>query len=84
MFRLSEVDNAEILLRNLTDTATGICESAEDVTYSCNLIFTLQGKEIIADIMTNTGHGSPLLTCPRAIEPETWARLDWTFAAPDM
>lgn len=44
----------------------------------------MHGKEIATDIMTDTGHGKPLLALPRATKSESWARLNWTFAAPDM
>ena len=80
--RLPDTRLAEEILRYLTDSDLSICKDSSQVDYSTEITIALPGKEIAAEIRTNTGR--PQLATPRTIVPEAWGRLNWTVAAPDM
>lgn len=82
MIRLPNVEEAEALVRYLTDPSMGVCVDAHGVRSSSDLTLTIQGMEVVAEILHTADQ--PQLASPRAQQPEEWARINWTVAAPEM
>lgn len=71
------------MIQHLINPKQGICNGVGDLMRGCEITLTIQGQEIKTDSM-EPFHQKTQLSMVRAMVPDTWARLNWIVAAPDM
>jgi hypothetical protein len=76
-------EKAEQLLQFILRPSSDICKVLEDVRRGCEITIVANGLEIKTEA-DYPSHGRIQLTMVRATRAESWARLNWTVAAPDM
>lgn len=81
--RFPDTHQAETLLRFLIKPEQGICGGPGAVKVSHEVIVDVDGLEIKTEAEVLRGR-KPQLSMARAAKPETWGRMNWTIAAPDM
>ncbi|KAF5025265.1 hypothetical protein F66182_2650 [Fusarium sp. NRRL 66182] len=81
--KLQDTDRAEQLLQFLVKPDAMVCRDPAHMRRGCEVIVVTQDQEITAEADYVPDQGMQL-TMVRATKPETWARLNWTVAAPDM
>ncbi|KAF4974506.1 hypothetical protein FZEAL_8602 [Fusarium zealandicum] len=81
--KLQDASKAEKFLQFLVNSEQLACNDLGDVKKDCEVTVVAQGQEIKANAENMQGQRMQL-SMVRTTKPETWGRLNWTVAAPDM
>ncbi|KAM0198081.1 hypothetical protein ACHAPI_004410 [Fusarium lateritium] len=81
--KLMNAEKAEQLLQFILRPSSDICKDPEDTRRGCEVTIVANGLEIRTEA-DYPSHGRIQLSMVRATRAESWARMNWTVAAPDM